>query len=158
MYKKIKGFLYNNSGNIATVSGIVAMGCAGYLFWSIGSQFTTPTFGLYATAKELAKPLTNIQKIIMAIFLTNVSICAYAGEKWKAKYNTSNQDAKLDSVAVEPTAHVETGKLGEVKLLHEELRPLLNHYLNTSSRNNTVTTDNISGYSSITESRPRLGW
>ena len=69
MYKKIKNFLYKNSGSIAIGSGVVSIGCALYLFWSIGSQFTTPTFGLYATTLELTKALTNVQKIIGAIFL-----------------------------------------------------------------------------------------
>ena len=132
---------------------MVAIGCALYLFWSIGSQFTTPTFGLYATALELTKALTNTQKIIGAIFLTNVSICAYAGEISKAKYNVNSQGASLDLAAETPTAQEEPKN---IKLLNEELCPLLNHY--SGSRNNTVTSNNTIEYNSsnVNYSRPRM--
>ena len=147
MYKKIKNFLYKNSGGIAIVSGVVAIGCTLYLFWSIGSQFTTPTFGLYATTLELTKALTNTQKIIGAIFLTNVSICAYAGEISKAKYNVNSQGASLDLEVETPTTQEETKN---IKLLNEELCPLLNHY---SGNSNNTSEHNRSN---VNYSRPRM--
>jgi len=155
MYQKIKGFLYKHSGSIALVSGIVTMGCAAYLFWSIGSQFKTPTFGLHATAVELTKALTNIQKIIMAVFLTNVSICAYAGEIYKAKCNAKNQDASLDAVTVEQILREEDKEIKNVRLLNEELRPLLNSYPNSRNNISINSDNNSSAIISGNEHRPR---
>ena len=155
MYSRIKSFFYNNSGGIAVVSGVVTMGCAAYLFWSMGSQFTTSTFGLYASTSELTKALTSAQKIIMTIFLTNVSICVYAGEICKTKYNANNQGAVLNSVTVDPTV-AETNKIEEIRVLEEELRPLLNSYPNSRNKIVTVTINDNIGCSSSNESRPRL--